>query len=272
MSPADGVVDGFLIFLRDRLLQSELASRAIQAPVSIYRRCIYYVGPKKRKFTLGNGETVAFHSETPQEIRHFYPVYGELSNLNRFIDDLHPDDVVYDIGAHVGIYSCVAAQMIDDSQIYAFEPHPANVDRLKENGALNDANIRTFRYALSNISETKKFAIDADESGAVGHSDPSLGGKHIVVEFVRGADLVREQNLPRPTVLKIDVEGAELEVLKGLDGVLDDCRVIYCEVSDQLEHYGSSREQLLQFLKDRGFEIEFLGDGTVEHIDVRAVR
>lgn len=265
-------INRVLFSLRDKILEWDSVTRALKKPVSAYRSGIYYVGPDKKRLSIENGPTAVFHSETREEIRHFYPIYGELDNLSSLLEDLQPNDVFYDIGSHVGIYSCIAAQIISPCQVFAFEPHPLNVSRLNENADLNGMSIQIFERALSDTNEKKQFSIDTNQAGAVGHSDASVRGEQIEVDFVRGAEFIEEKGIPHPTVIKLDIEGAELAALRGLDDVLDDCRLIYCEVSDHLTRYGDSKAELLQFLRERDYQIEPLGSGTVQHEDIRAIR
>lgn len=259
--------------LREAVLESPVATRIFKVPVTAYRKGIYYYGPEKAKVSVAENLSAEFYTETTEEIRHFYPVYGELDNLSSLVDDLQSDDVFYDIGAHVGIYSCVVGKVIGGSQVFAFEPHPKNASRIRENAELNDVSgIHVYQLGLSDSAETAELGIDADEPGAVGHSDSVIRKQRVDVEYVRGDRFVANQQLPYPTVIKVDIEGAELTALRGLEGVLDECRLIYCEMSDRLEHYGDSKEKLLNWLNERGFEVESLGKGGVDHDDIRAVR
>lgn len=57
------------------------------------------------------------------------------------LQTLESDDVFYDIGANVGTYTCFAGQVVDDGNVIAFEPHPANVDRLRENAEPNEIDV-----------------------------------------------------------------------------------------------------------------------------------
>jgi len=259
--------------LRYKFLQSVVTTRVLKIPVSIYRRFIYHYGPDRASISVPDGPSAKLYSETAEEIRHFYPVYGELDNLSMLIGDLQDEDIFYDIGAHVGIYSCFVAKVIGGGQVFSFEPHPKNASRIHENAELNDiAGISVYQRGLSDSTKTAEISIDADEPGAVGHTDPSIRDQQATVDFVRGKEFVVENDLPNPTIIKIDIEGAELTALRGLEGVLDDCRVIYCEMSDQIERYGDSRSDLMDWLDDHGFRIQPLGEGGVEHENIRAVR
>lgn len=259
--------------IRDLVTRSGLATQTLSKPVSIYRRGIQLFGPEKRTLTITDDIEATFKIESLEEIRHFYPVYSEVTNLELLVNDIKSDDVFYDVGAHIGIYTCIVGQILDSSQIHAFEPIPKNIERLKENAELNGITPSTHQVALSNQSGTKEFGIYSDEVGTIGHANASLQNDQITVEFVEGGTLVNREGLTHPTVLKIDVEGAELDVLRGLEGALDNCRLIYCEVSpDALPEYGANESELLDWFYKHGFEITPLGHEGRGHYDIRATR
>ncbi|WP_435065590.1 FkbM family methyltransferase [Halobaculum sp. EA56] len=197
------------------------------------------------------------------------PTYNEWTDLNpveerpvlaRLVSDLRPDDVFYDIGANIGLYSCLVADAVS-GPVFAFEPHPANADRLEENVELNGAEVTVFRCALADSTGSAELNVTLDEIGSAGHSlvsDPSEGLDRVTVETRRGDEFVTEQGLPRPTVLKIDVEGAESAVLDGLDSTLSDsrCRAVYCEThADRLASQGSSVTAVRDALASHGFAV-----------------
>lgn len=88
--------------------------------------------------------------------------------------------------------------------------------------------------------------------------------------MVRGDDFIQTQNLLEPTVLKLNVEGVEYNVLSGLREVLSGsaCRLVYCEVHrNHLETFGSSDKEVRELLESCGFELESLNDhGTKYHL------
>jgi FkbM family methyltransferase len=142
---------------------------------------------------------------------------------------LRPDDVLYDIGANVGAYALVAAKIHAGVRVYAFEPGQRTFANLVENIALNDASqqIVPLPVALTDRTTLVKFQYASMEAGAALH--PGLrgterkdggAGTHVVLGF-RLDDLNRHLALPRPTHMKVDVDGAELEVLRGGLELLD---------------------------------------------------
>lgn len=266
-------VDRALLTARSTVLKSKIATVIASRLVSLYRWVLYRFGDDTAILEFDDGQAAVFQSETIEEIRHFYPVPGEKVNIEDFLSELNEDDVVYDIGGHIGMYSIPAAQRVDNGQVFSFEPLPANANRLRENAERNDVDVEVFEIALSEETRVSELSVDLDEPGAIAHSNPSLLESSIEMEFVRGEEFVSQENLPHPTVLKIDVEGAELPALRGMNSILNDCRLIYAELSEHsTERYGTTPEDFVDFLEERGFKVESLGDGGISHDDIKAIR
>jgi FkbM family methyltransferase len=197
--------------------------------------------------------------------------FGELRTLPErpIIEDLlgrlRPDDVFYDIGANIGVYACLAASVLD-TEVVAFDPEPDNARRMTENIELNDADVRLYQYALSDSKGTAEFAVrlfdGESQTGPAGHSlvtDAVAEGETISVETVVGDEFVSDEGIPLPTVVKIDVEGSEWQVLKGLEETLShsDCRIVYCELHEEpLRSQGQSPEAVIEFLESMGYEVD----------------
>lgn len=182
---------------------------------------------------------------------------SEKEVLADLLSEISSDDTFYDVGANVGMYTCFVGQYIDSNHVFAFEPHPKNANRLNQNLTLNDISAKIKRHALSNKTGTAQLQVK--ESGETGVGSHSLSTdetvRNINIETVRGDEIARKEQ--SPTVLKIDVEGAEMDVLYGLEESISDCRVIYCEIHpDALPDFGSQPEDILDYLEDNGFKTE----------------
>lgn len=200
-----------------------------------------------------------FHIPTRNEWTDFRTI-RERPILDHLVSELRHDDVFYDVGANLGLYSCLVADVVT-RPVIAFEPHPSNADRLEENADLNGADISVFRSALADSTGEADLTITLDKVGSAGHtlvSDWNSDLDSITIPKVRGDEFIAQEDLPRPTVLKIDVEGAEQAVLDGLETTLSrpDCRLVYCEThADRLEKQGSSVADVRATLESHGFSI-----------------
>jgi FkbM family methyltransferase len=133
---------------------------------------------------------------------------------------LRPADVLWDVGANVGAYCLIAArQAVVDVRVVAVEPGYANYAALCDNVVLNglQGRITPLPVALSERTGLAEFGYRSTEPGAAEHD---LAGSRSAVYrqqllAFRLDDLVAEFGLPSPSLLKVDVDGAEAEVLAG---------------------------------------------------------
>jgi len=147
---------------------------------------------------------------------------GTISVLSKF---LHQDDTFLDVGANIGFISLVAASFIgENGLVYAFEPHPETYKILEENIRLNSfKNICSMNIALgAEVSEAKIYDNLDGNRGSSSLIRPEGASKKNgkKIEIVTIDKLIEEYNLHIPSIIKIDVEGFELEVLKGAKALL----------------------------------------------------
>jgi FkbM family methyltransferase len=129
-------------------------------------------------------------------------------------------DTFFDIGANLGWYSLVLGRNCPDSQIFAFEPIPSTVNTLKRNISLNNLeNIEPICIGLLDHEDHLNFLFAPDVSGATSLrlAGQSRGRTPIqsVVCRTTTLDLFCTSRSVAPSLLKIDVEGAELMVVQG---------------------------------------------------------
>jgi FkbM family methyltransferase len=123
---------------------------------------------------------------------------------------IRPGDVIYDVGAHYGYYTLLSSALAGPpGKVLAFEPSPANIAKLQRHLDLNQCrNVTVLDLALSDHEGTARF--DNQAGSGTGHLSPEGG---IEVKLTTLDALA--SRFPAPKVLKIDCEGAEVEVLKG---------------------------------------------------------
>ncbi len=128
-----------------------------------------------------------------------------------------PGATFYDIGANVGFYTLLAARLVGETgQIYSFEPLPQNIAFIHRHIALNQLkNVKVYEMALANHEGTACFQRGVrDSMGKLADSGD------IEVQVLSLDNLITRDQLRAPDVLKIDVEGAEYEVLQGASQML----------------------------------------------------
>lgn len=183
--------------------------------------------------------------------------YNESWLANDLLDELQSTDCFWDIGGNIGLYTLLAAE--SGVEVVAFEPWLENAATIERNLRRNDLSARIIPKALAEESGPSEFTLDERESPGSGRGsllDDWQDGHTQLVECVRGDVAIEREGIPEPTVAKIDVEGAELEVLKGFDDQLADIRLIYCEL------HGVDDSAVRTLLRDKGFEIEVDTDET----------
>jgi FkbM family methyltransferase len=171
----------------------------------------------------------------------------EKDKVAAFSGDIRRDSVVYDLGAHTGIYTLLAASRATGGHVYSFEPFVRNADILRRHIKLN---------ALTNCTVIEA-AVDSSSGSAqfVEGPTPEMGalspGGTFRVNTVALDQLRKAGTLPRPDLIKMDIEGNELEALRGATRLLQaDRPVVYVAThSSQLER------ECGEFLRKLGYSV-----------------
>lgn len=191
-----------------------------------------------------------------------YPVIGDLFR------EIDPGETFYDLGAHTGLYTGIVGSYLDDGNVVAFEPYDEYADMLEDYLEENGVTAAVYRCAISASDGDSGYSPDSrslTEGTQTGAGDGT-------VRRVNGDALIEREGLPAPDVMKIDVAGAELDVLEGLKGTLagPQCRLIYCEVhlprneSDEHDHgqsisyYDDSVADLHEMLEELGYDMRII--------------
>jgi FkbM family methyltransferase len=152
-----------------------------------------------------------------------------------------PGQIVYDIGANIGFMTLLFAQCVESTgHVYAFEALPANLQRLRDNIALNavDDRVTIISAAVNDRSNSTKFYIGP--SPGTGKLVKSAGRSTITyresieVEGISIDDFIYQSGNPAPDILKIDIEGGEVLALPGMSRMLHEKRpVVMIELHGQ---------------------------------------
>lgn len=153
------------------------------------------------------------------------------------------NDVVIDIGAHIGLFTLHASQFCTEGTIYSFEPVKENYELLLENIRLNGLEqVKTFNLAVSNSNEPIKLFINDDESG---HSMFSESSQSTMIDSISLQNVFDSNQIKQCNFLKLDCEGAEYEIMKNLP-------LEYYDKIDKIiieYHMADSHPELLNELK-----------------------
>jgi FkbM family methyltransferase len=192
-------------------------------------------------------------------------LWGEEEVLFTFLGKLQPEDVVWDIGASYGMYSLFVGKKFPSIKIYAFEPEHKTFKLLNKNIDLNGINnVIPMNFALGDIDGSA--ILHTSSSANIGthslvmRSDYPVSDKGISIEIRKGNSIVATGKVDSPTVVKIDVEGAELNVLKGMKEILSHSkpRLVQIEIHPKiLPLFGSKPEDIYRLMNESKFKIAY---------------
>lgn len=159
------------------------------------------------------------------------------------LDAIRPGDTVWDVGANVGFYSKKFSDIAGSSgKVFAYEPSPANLQRLNE-AVASLGNVTVVPVALGECEDVVEFEQGNDPLGATSRIVDKVvksSEKQVKVHVSSGDHLVSSGVAAMPNVIKIDTEGFELDVLRGLKQTLrqKNLRTLCVEI-----HFGLLKER-----------------------------
>jgi len=146
-------------------------------------------------------------------------------------------DIVLDVGSHVGRYTCYSGKLVGEKgKVISIEANPYNYEQLLRNIRLNELEdvVYAYNFVASDINGFAEITIPKDH-GRTSLMNDRVFGKKIRVKSVRLEDLLNKHDIENINWMKIDVEGAEIRVLKGLGSYLNKIENILIEVSSENE-------------------------------------
>jgi FkbM family methyltransferase len=194
---------------------------------------------------------------------------GELRFLWRFLE---PGMVFFDVGAYHGIFSVLAGRKLaSDGQVVAFEPSPRERRRFLFHIHMNGlSRVELEPLAVSGHRGTRKFFTVASDFSSMNSLQPppiDWPVEETTVPTVAIDDYLAERRIGRIDLMKIDVEGAELEVFRSARRLLSSLRpILICEVLDWVtQPWGYAAREIVDCLRAEGYEwFNFRSDGRLE--------
>jgi FkbM family methyltransferase len=177
---------------------------------------------------------------------------------------LPKDGIFLDVGAHIGIFTLKASRQVGPGgKAIAFEPNPETAALLRDNVSANHlGNVTVEEIACTDKDQQLTlYAAPINNTGASSLSKTNASYGDAPRPFqVRGRpidDVVRELNLDRVDAIKIDVEGAELQVLKGAEETLKRFhpKIVLEVLPAQLASFHTTPQQVAAFIKSTGYTI-----------------
>ena len=171
---------------------------------------------------------------------------------------IRPGDTCVDIGANLGLYSVFMGRRAIDGEVLAFEPLVLNRKMLELNCALNGINNVTVHPEIVSDSPGElEFSVSAD--GAYSSILPTGRKTQSGTVVVRASTLDEKFSDRRVDIVKLDVEGAELRVLRGGRGLFSDPgrrpRAVLVELAaDNLAIYDETPQGVIDYMRELGYE------------------
>lgn len=180
---------------------------------------------------------------------------------------LREGDTVIDVGAHIGVFSCLAAALVGPTgHVTAFEPDPVNFSRLAYHKRENQLDqLELHRAVIGDAPGLVNFYVNADndgghclwEPGAHGFNEKTRAQQRSPVRMIQTR---LDDYALSPKLIKIDTEGAELRVLRGAERLLDTALLfkpapfVIAECNGfGLSQLGDSEPALVEFMESRAY-------------------
>jgi FkbM family methyltransferase len=181
----------------------------------------------------------------------YEPIETEIVKTN-----VKKNDIVVDIGANIGYYTLLMAK--NHASVFSYEPEPHNFDLLKKNVILNNfsSNTQLHNKAVSNFFGTSKLILSDYSTGQHRLDNNRFGTKSIDVEVIK-------IEFDKLDFAKIDVEGTELNVLRGMKILPNKMLIEFSPVN--LKEHGSDFEDFLNFLEK--YTIKEISDKKIIEFD-----
>jgi FkbM family methyltransferase len=174
-----------------------------------------------------------------------------------FCERVKPGDIVFDIGANVGFFTLLASKLAGPTgHVYAFEPLPRNLHYLERHLRLNGiTNVTMQPLAIAAATGSARF-----RSGQHASMGYLTDAGDLEVSTVSLDDLIANGIAPRPAFIKMDIEGAESDALRGASSLLGSTGLTIVLST----HGYVQQERCWSALEQAKFRIELLRDGAAD--------
>lgn len=177
----------------------------------------------------------------------------EFNDMGFLLHFLSKDDVFFDVGANIGVYTVLASKVCGAKSI-SFEPSKITYERLSNNVFLNriDKLVTPFNLGVSSKSETLNFSKGFDTVNHVTSKEMEYTEK---IDTISLNEVCKANNVI-PTFMKVDVEGFEQQVIQGSSDFLNDKKLqaIIIELNGSGNRYGYDEEKIHITLTEAGFQ------------------
>jgi len=178
------------------------------------------------------------------------------------LSNLRPGTVFYDVGAHIAVFSLIAARNLGaHGSVFVFEPDPLNVRRIEEHVSRNQldaihiipkavcSSVGKLRFQRASLQSSMNRGVLVEDASATEEST-------IEVESITLDAFARDN--PLPNLIKIDVEGSEAAVLQGSEEIFRSAKpLLLCE-----NHHEQASSEVTRWLLARAYTFQWLENSS----------
>lgn len=258
----------------------------------IYLFLFRHLWPEKSLIEVAGSKMYVGLEGLPECYRDTFRPYITSHNWERLTTEMFKrvvkeGDVVVDIGANIGYFTLLSARLIGKKgRVYSFEPEPVNYNLLLKNINLNSYdNVVPLNKAVSNVKGMVRLYLSDSDTGAHTLRHNPSGGKFVTThsgKFVEVESIILDEFFEGKghaiNVIKLDVEGAEMAVLLGMDKILtqnQDLKIFAEFYPSAIREFGYSPEEFIRKLvidyRFSIFAIDYLPRGTKQHLKINSV-
>lgn len=227
----------------------KLINRPSDYPAQINFTERYKYGNKKKMKNIIDVEKYYFIYELIDEL------YIKQNYFEYF--DLKENDIVVDAGANIGLFTVLAAKKLNNTgKVIAIEPDNDNYNILKENIKINNlTNVEVVKKGLWSEKKQLQFNIGVRPGEHSLFENEQMSGKKISIECDTLDNILEEFDIKQLDFMKMDIEGAEIEALKGCSNILDNYKPkLVIEALHQVDGIPTYKT-IIPFLKGKNYEI-----------------
>ena len=221
-----------------------------------------------------------FHQNRNETEFIYNQIFAEQLYLKHGIS-IKPGDCIFDVGANIGLFTLFVYHQVRDASVYSFEPIPSNFEKLRNNVALYGLDANLFNCGLSDREGATTFTFYPNWSASSGayasveeeeealktflmnqgevvaeYADQLIEGRYkgeqVVCQLRTISEIIRQHNVERIDLLKLDVEKSELDVLNGIEK--DDWEKVK-QIVIEVHDIQGRLNLITSMLQSKGFDI-----------------